>query len=111
MIMNFLEEQFMSGEIKIPNLTYEQIIAICDSAEESARKYIFSRLPKSQVIDLNITVDVEGIKPLTIYVGVDVVLSPLAKDVDVDELVNEAAEKAISAADEKVREHSCRLEM
>jgi hypothetical protein len=95
-------------EIGIPELTLDQIEELCEIAEESAREYILSKVPSRRVHILNVTVDAEGTKPITVNVDVEVILSPLMKNFDVEKLANEAKERAFESVEEYLRKLSCK---
>jgi len=95
-------------EIGISELTTEQLEEICDIGEKAARDFILSKVSVGRVSTLDITVDAEGSKPVTVNVEVEVALSPLMKDFDVDKLTNEAMERAFAAINEYLRELACK---
>lgn len=92
----------------IPKLTDDQIEEICEIAEEAARKYILSKVPLKKISDFDITVETEGLKPLNISVEINLELSPLMRDYDVNKLVEEAVKKAFEAVDNHLKGLSCR---
>jgi len=94
-------------EIGIPTLSPEQIEELCEIAEEAARKYVLSKIPIHRVSDLNLTVDIQGLKPLTVNVDIEITLSPLMKDYPVEKLAEEAKEKAFSALENHLRKLVC----
>jgi hypothetical protein len=95
-------------EIGIPELTLEQVEEICEGAEKTAREHILSQIPASRIAILDVTVDTEGTKPLTINVDTTVVLSPLMKDFDVKTLTKVATKKAFAHIEEYLRELACK---
>jgi len=95
-------------EIGIPELTSEQLEELCEIAEEAAREYVLSKVPSRRVSALNITVDTEGTKPITINVGVEVTLSPLMKDYNVEKLAKEAMEMAFASVEKYLRVLACK---
>ena len=95
-------------EIGIPELTSEQVEELCEIAEKAARKHILSKIPSNRISTLNITIDTEGAKPVTVNVDVGVTLSPLMKDYDVKRLVNGAIEKAFASIKRYLRTLTCR---
>jgi hypothetical protein len=95
-------------ETGIPELTIEQVEELCERAEQAAREYVLSKIPNSRISTLNVTVDAEGTKPLTVNVDVSVVLSPLMKDFDVEALTKEATKRAFAHIEEYLRELSCK---
>lgn len=103
--MENLEKKSSEG---IPELTDDQIEEICEIAEEAARKYILSKVPLKKISDFDITVETEGLKPLNISVEINLELSPLMRDYDVNKLVEEAVKKAFEAVDNHLKGLSCR---
>lgn len=97
-------------DLGIPELTSEQIEEMCGIAEEAARKYVLSKVPPKRIETLNISVEAENIKPLTLTVDVDVVLSPLMKNFEVEKLVDEAVKEAFTSAEKYLRKLSCHLQ-
>ena len=95
-------------ETGIPELTIEQVAALCERAEQAAREHVLSKIPNNRISTLDITVYAEGTKPLTVNVDVTVVLSPLMKDFDVEALTKEATEKAFAHIEEYLRELTCK---
>ncbi|MEM3696806.1 MAG: DUF3194 domain-containing protein [Candidatus Bathyarchaeia archaeon] len=91
----------------IPELTSEQIEELCTVAENAAREYVTSRVPSKRIETLNISVEVEGTKPVTVTIDVDVVLSPLMKDFDVKGLAEEAVKEAFVSVDKYLRALKC----
>ena len=96
--------------IGIVTLTPEQIENICDVAEKAARKHILSRVPLPRIYDIDITIDITGLKPITVNVDLKITLSPLMKDYDVQKLANEANKKAFLAIEKDLSELTCKLE-
>ena len=94
-------------ETGILELTLEQVEELCEIAEETAREYVLSKVPPRRISTLNVTVDAEGTKPITINVDVKVVLSPLMKNFDVEKLVKEATERAFASIEKYLRKLSC----
>jgi len=95
-------------EVGIPRLTPEQVEKLCEIAEKAARDYILLKVPLSRVSDLYVTVDVTGSKPITVNVDVEITLSPLMKNYDVQQLAIEAKEEAFSAVEKYLRENACK---
>ncbi|MEM3622432.1 MAG: DUF3194 domain-containing protein [Candidatus Bathyarchaeia archaeon] len=94
-------------DLGIPELTSEQVEELCAVAEKAAREYVTARVPSKRIETLNISVEVEGTKPVTVAIDVDVVLSPLMKDFDVKELVEGAVKDAFVSVDEYLRALKC----
>ena len=80
-------------DLGIPELTIEQIEALCSNAENAARKYILSKVPLKMVEKINISVEAEGTKPLNLTVDMDLALAQQEKDVDLKKLVDEAVKE------------------
>jgi len=95
-------------EIGIAELTTEELEKLCEKGEQAARTYILSKVQERRISALDITVDTEGSKPVTVNVEVEITLSPLMKNFDVDRLAKEATEKAFQAINEYLRELSCK---
>ncbi len=82
--------------------TTEEIEQICLAAEEAAQKHLLSKVSLKRVSDLDVTVEAVGDKPLVVYVDVAIELS--AGNENLDPLVDEATDRAFSAAEAKARE-------
>ena len=94
-------------ELGLQELTSEQIEELCTIAEEAARKYVISKVSSKKIETLDISVEAEGAKHVTLTVDVDIALSPLMKNFDVQTLVKEAMEEAFKSAKKYLREHTC----
>jgi len=94
-------------ELDLPELTSEQIEELCSIAEEAARGYALSKVPSKRIEKLNISVEAEGTKPVTLTVEIDIALSPLMKDFDVQKLVDEAVKEAFTSAKKYLGELKC----
>lgn len=81
---------------------------LCEIAERAARKRILTEVPLKRVADIDVTVDIEGSKPVTVNVDVEITLSPLMKDYDVQKLANEAKDSAFAAVEKYLRELACK---
>jgi hypothetical protein len=101
-VKHFLEE------IGIPELTPEQLEKLCEIGEKAAREHVLSKVSPRKVSALNISVDTEGTKPVTVNIDVEISLSPLMKDYNVEKLVKEATEKAFASIKEYLSELSCK---
>ena len=100
----------MAEEIGLSELSFKQVVTVCEIAEVAARRYILSKIPRREISDLDIAIDVSASKLLTVNVDVDLALLPLAQKVNIDRLVEEAVNAAIKAAETKLREiAACRL--
>lgn len=96
-------------EIGISELTSEQVETLCAIAEKAAREYVLSKVSSRKVSILNITVDTEGTKPVTVNVEVEITLSPLMKNYNVKKLASEATNQAFNAVEAYLRELACRF--
>jgi hypothetical protein len=97
-------------ELGIPELNSEQIEELCLTAEKAAREYVLSKVSRKRIEALNISIENEGAKPATLTVEVDVSLSPLMKNFDVQKLVDEAVKEAYASAEQYLRKLKCRLQ-
>lgn len=95
-------------EMGISELTVEQAETLCTVAEKAAREYVLSKVSSRKVSALNITVDTEGLKPITVNVEVEIILSPLMKNYDVEKLADQATKKAFEAVEEYLRKLACK---
>ena len=100
--MKFLEE------IGIPELSSEQVEELCEIGEKAARSHVLSKIPSRRISTLNITIDTDGTKPITVNVDVEIVLSPLMKDYDVEKLAEEAKEEAFASIENYLRKLACK---
>ncbi len=94
-------------ELGIPELTSEQIEEICTIAEEKARKHVISKVSAKQIERLNISAEIEGIKPAKLTIDVDIDLSTSVKNFDAQKLADEAVKEAFKAAEKYLRELTC----
>ncbi len=95
-------------EIGIPELNLEQVVELCENAEEAARDYVLSIVSTNRIITLDITVDAEGTKPVAINIDVRVFLSPLMKNFDVEVLTKGASKRAFAIIEEYLRDLKCK---
>ena len=91
----------------MPELTSEQIEELCLAAEKAAREYVLSKVPSKRIETLNISIETEITKPLTLTVEVEILLSPLMKDFDAQKLADEAMKEAFISAEKYLRELKC----
>jgi hypothetical protein len=91
-------------ELSLPELTTEQIEALCLTAENAARKHILAKIPSKMVERLNISVEVDGTKPVNLTVEIDIVLSPQMKNLNLDKLVDEAVKEALKVSEKYLRQ-------
>jgi len=90
-------------ELKISELTTEQIETLCSTAENAARKHVLSKVSSKSVERLNVSVEAEGAKPLNLSIDVDLALSSQVKGVDAKNLADEAVKEALRAAENYLR--------
>jgi hypothetical protein len=72
-------------------------------AENAARKHVLSKVFSRMVDKLDISVEAEGTKPVNVSVEINIVLTPEAKGVDAQALVNEATDEAHKAVENYLR--------
>lgn len=82
--------------------TSDEIEQICEAAQEAARKHLLSQVSVKQIAELDVTVEAQGDKPLV--VSVDVAIELISGNQNLDPFVDEATDKAFSAAEAKARE-------
>jgi hypothetical protein len=93
----------LMGELGFPELTTEQIELLCQTAEDAARKYVLSKVSSKEVDRLDISVEAEGTKPVSVTVEINLALSHQTKNVDAQVLVKEAASEGQKAAENFLR--------
>jgi len=89
-------------------LTSKQLENLCEIGEKAAREHILSKVSSRKISALNIFIDTEGAKPVTVNVDVEISLSPLMKDYNVEKLAKEATEKAFAAIKDYLSELACK---
>ena len=89
--------------IGIPELANKQIEDISQAAENSARKYIFSKLKQKAIENLTISIEAEGTKPINFTVEVDLTLSKECATVDDKLLTNQAVKEAFIEIENQLR--------
>jgi Protein of unknown function (DUF3194) len=90
-------------ELGIPELTTEQIETLCSTAENTARKYVLSKVSSKMVERLDISVEATGSKPCSVTVEADLALSSEAKGIDAEALVKEATNEAHKSIEKYLR--------
>ena len=95
-------------EIGLSELTVEQLEKLCEIGEKAARGHILSRVSARRISALDVTIDTEGSKPVTVNVEVELTLSPLMRNFDVEKLTKEATEKTFEAINGYLREIACK---
>jgi hypothetical protein len=93
--------------LEIPELTSDQIEELCRIAEETARKFVYSKIHKKDIETLDISVEADGTKPVSLEVDVDVDLSPSIMNFNVQKLADEAVREAFKSAGDYLRELKC----
>ena len=95
-------------KIGIPELTPKQLEKLCEMGERAAREHVLSKVSSRRISALNIAIDTEGTKPVTVNVDVEISLSPLMKDFNVEKLAKEATEKAFASIKDYLSELACK---
>jgi len=90
-------------ELGLPELTAEQVEALCETAENAARKHIQDKIGSKLVDHLDIVVEAQGTKPVDLSVEIDLVLNDKVKGVDANVLVNDAVTQAHLASETFLR--------
>ena len=90
-------------ELGIPELSTEQIETLCSTAENAARKYVLSKVSSKMIDRLDISVEAEGSKPVSVAVEINLTLTQEAEGVDAQELVKEATNEAHKASEKYLR--------
>jgi len=90
-------------ELGFPELTAEQIEFLCQTTEDTVRKYILNQVASKDVNQLDIFVEVEGTKPVNVSVEVELVLTKQAEAIDVEALVKQAVETGQTTAENFLR--------
>lgn len=90
-------------DLGFPELSTEQIEALCLDAEKAASKHILSKVSSGMIDKLDISVEAEGTKPLVLTVEIELILSQKAGQFDVESLVNEATNEAHKASEKFLR--------
>ena len=93
----------LAVELGIPELTTEQIEALCSTAENAARKYVLSKVHSKMVDKLDICVEAAGSKPVNVTIEIELELTPATKDIDAQMLVKEAINEAHKASEKYLR--------
>lgn len=95
-------------EVRRTSLSYEQLERLCEIAEEAARRYVTSKIPNRGISDLSISVNSMDSEALNLEIDVEITLSPIFRKVDVEKLAKEAVNAAFKAAEDYLRDTSCR---
>jgi hypothetical protein len=90
-------------ELGYPELSTEQVEALCHTAENAARKFVQTKISSKQINRLDISVEAEGTKPVDLTVEINLTLNDAAKDVNADAIVKEAVAQAHLASENFLR--------
>jgi len=77
-------------------------------AENAARKHISSKIPLRKLTALDIIVEVEGEKPVTVNIDIQLSIPLGITNQNAQQLANEAAKKAQQAAQAYLKEIACK---
>ena len=91
------------GELGFPELTTEQIELLSQTVEDAARKYVLSKVSSKDVDRLDIIVETEGTKPVSVTVEVNLVLSSKNENANAETLVKTAVIEGQKAAEKFLR--------
>lgn len=95
-------------EMGLPELTSEQMAELCEIAEKAAREHILSEVPSNKISSLDITIDTEGTRPVTVSVDLAITLSQQLRDCDVERLGKEATKEAFASIERYLRTITCK---
>jgi len=90
-------------ELGIPELSTEQTETLCATAENAARRHVFSKVSSKKIDRLDISVEAEGSKPVNVTVEINLRLAPETKGVDAQALAAGATKAAHKAAENYLR--------
>ncbi len=90
-------------ELRIPQLTTEQIEELCAVAEKNARKHVLSKISSKKLEIMDVIVEAEDTKPLSLNVKVEIVLSAQRGKYGSKELADEAIRTAFEAIEDYLR--------
>lgn len=94
-------------QIGIPELSSDEIEALCSIAEKAAREHVLLKVSPKKVETIDIWVETEGTKPISITVEVNLSLSPSVKKINAQRLADEAVKEALTSAENYLRELAC----
>ena len=86
-------------ELGFPELTTEQIELLSQRTEDAARKAVLSKVSNKQIDRLDVSVEVDGAKPVNVTVEVNLELSSEAKGVDCQAVVKCGVDAGQAAAE------------
>ena len=90
-------------ELGFPELTTERIECLCKIAEETSRRFILSKVASKDIERMDISVEVEGSKPVDITVEIDLLFSKQNRNINEELLVKEAINQAYTAIENFLR--------
>lgn len=93
--------------MQITQLSDEQLEKICEIAEEAARKHAESKVPRREIADLTVAVDLEGTDALKLNIEAEVTLSSNLKGINVEALAKDSVKAAFEATEKYLRENGC----
>jgi len=94
----------MMVELGFSELTTQQMELLCQTAENAANKHILSNVSSKNIERLDISVEVEGTKPVNVTVEIDLLLSKETKNIDAEALVKKAIDSAHKAIENFLRQ-------
>jgi hypothetical protein len=90
-------------ELGLPELTTEQIEALCFKAEDAARKYVLSKVSIKEIDKLDVSAEAEGTKPVNLTIEINLFLKEKTENVDADKIVKEAVAAGHKASENFLR--------
>lgn len=90
-------------ELNIPDLTNKQIEELSLVAEETASRYVLSRISSKKLEKLDIFIESKGSKPLDIKIEVTIVLTSQSKNHSAEKLAEKATVNAFKAIEKYLR--------
>jgi hypothetical protein len=101
----------MSEELLLSELSSDELQSVSETAELTVREVIFSKVSRKLVDDLAVVVDIDVHNHASIDIEVELRLSPLLHETDVDALIDEAISLGFRSAEKKAKEIlACRSE-
>ncbi len=99
-MVELLNKNFLSNEL---------IEKLCILADEAARRYVNSRVPKNEVPDITVSVGFQEAKELRFEVEVALKLSELHTEDEAKKLAEEAVRSAFEVIDKYMANVKCQL--
>jgi hypothetical protein len=91
--------------IGLPELDEEELIKIGELAQEVVLRYVFGRLTRSEVKDIEVTTRINREETLDLEIEVYLEV-PVFVRIDVEKLIDEAIDRAYDTVEKKLREIS-----